>query len=79
MTYKYLCKKCGTKKELEYPMGSAPKEIPCLCGGVMGQDFLGKLKTIQNDLPESYKALSEYAPQDYGDDDDLEKMMNVNF
>ena len=47
MTYKYLCKKCGTKKELEYPMGSAPKVIVCPCGGSMEQDFLGKLKSIQ--------------------------------
>lgn len=78
MTYKYLCKKCGTKKELEYPMGSAPKIMLCHCGGRMEQDFLGKLKSIQTDLPESYKALSEYAPQDYGDDDTMSAMLNMN-
>ena len=78
MTYKYLCKKCGTKKELEYPMGSAPKIMLFPCGGRMEQDFLGKLKSIQTDLPESYKALSEYAPQDYGDDDTMSAMLNMN-
>ena len=78
MTYKYLCKKCGAKKELEYPMGSAPKIMLCPCGGSMEQDFLGKLKSIQTDLPESYKALSEYAPQDYGDDDTMNTMLNMN-
>lgn len=77
MKYQYVCNKCKTKKELEYAMGSAPKEVNCDCGGVMKQDFLGKLKSIQSDLPESYKALSEYAPQNYGSDDDMEKMMSI--
>ena len=70
MTYKYLCKKCGTKKELEYPMGSAPKVMVCPCGGSMEQDFLGKLKSIQTDLPEDYKELKkivEYITKFYCD------------
>ena len=75
MTYKYLCKKCGTKKELEYPMGSAPKVMVCLCGGSMVQDFLGKLKSIQTDLPEDYKACSDYHSVDYDCDDDKMQAM----
>ena len=78
MKYNYICGKCGAKKEVDWPMGSSPKEMTCDCGGIMEQDFLGKLKTIQSDLPEDYRSQSEYHSVDYGDDDDLEKMMNVN-
>ena len=77
MIYVYLCEKCKEESVEEFPMGSAPKEIKCKCGGTMKQDFLGKLKSIQTDLPESYKALSEYAPQDYGNDEDMEIMMSI--
>ena len=79
MTYKYLCKKCGTKKELEYPMGSAPKVIVCPCGGSMEQDFLGKLKSIQTHLSEDYIATSDYHSTDFGgSDEDMEVMLNMN-
>ena len=78
MTYKYLCKKCGTKKELEYPMGSAPKVIVCPCGGSMEQDFLGKLKSIQTHLSEDYQSQSEFHSVDYGDDDTMSTMLNMN-
>ena len=73
-----MCKRCGTKKEVEYPMGSARKVIVGPCGGSMEQDFLGKLKSIQTDLPEDYKALSEYKSIDYGDDDTMNTMLNMN-
>ena len=79
MTYKYLCKKCGTKKELEYPMGSAPKVTVCPCGGSMEQDFLGKLKSIQTHLSEDYIATSDYHSTDFdGSDEDMERMLNLN-
>lgn len=79
MTYKYLCKKCGTKKELEYPMGSAPKVMICPCGGSMEQDFLGKLKSIQTHLSEDYIATSDYHSTDFdGSDEDMERMLNLN-
>ena len=78
MTYKYLCKKCGTKKEIEDPMGSAPKVIICPCGGSMEQDFSGKLKSIQTDLPEDYRSQSEFHSVDYGDDDTMNAMLNIN-
>ena len=78
MTYKYLCKKCGTKKELEYPMGSAPKVMICPCGGSMEQDFLGKLKSIQTYLNEDYRSQSEFHSVDYGEDDTMNTMLNMN-
>ena len=77
MLYHYVCSKCGKKRDVEFSMGYAPRSIECDCGERMTQDFLGKLRSIQTDLPESYKALSEYAPQDYGDDDDMEKMLSI--
>ena len=75
MIYNYICKKCNTKKGISYCMGSAPKEVICDCGGIMEQDFLGKLKSIQTDLPEDYKALSEYKSVDYDCDDDTMQAM----
>lgn len=78
MDYRYICE-CGKKKNVECPMGLAPKEIPCDCGGIMRQDFLGKLKSIQTDLPEDYKALSEFHSVDYGDDDVMERSLNGDF
>ena len=77
MTYHYACNVCGNRKDVECPMDLAPKEIPCNCGKIMEQDFLGKLKSIQTDLPEDYKALSEYHSVDYGDDEDMEKMLSI--
>lgn len=78
MKYHYLCK-CGKKKDIECPMGLAPKEVSCDCGEMMEQDLLGKLKSIQTDLPEDYKALSEYHSVDYGDDDVIERSLNGDF
>ena len=77
MIYVYLCEKCKKESIEEFPMGSAPKEIKCKCGGGMKQDFLGKLKSIQTDLPENYKSQSEYHSVDYGSDEDMEAMMSI--
>lgn len=76
MKYCYVCDKCRTRKNFDFPMGSAIENMTCSCGGIMAQDFIGKLKSIQIDLPEDYKALSEYHSVDYGDDDVMEGALN---
>lgn len=76
MIYHYYCEKCGKKEDKEFPMGSAVDYTECECGGKMVQDILGK--RIQTHLPEDYIATSEYHSVDYGDDSDMERMLNMN-
>lgn len=76
MIYHYACNVCGNRKDVECPMGLAPKEILCNCGGKMVQDILGK--RIQNHLPLDYRATeAEYHSVNYGDDEDMEKMLSI--
>lgn len=75
MIYHYICNKCGTKKDENFPMGQARQRIMCRCGGNMIQDILAK--KIQTHLSEDYIATSEYHTVDYGgSDEDMEKMLN---
>jgi len=75
MLYHYACSKCGKKRDVEFSMGYAPRSIECDCGERMTQDLLGK--KIQNHLSEDYKAISDYHSLNYGDDDDMEKMLSI--
>lgn len=76
MKYNYICSLCNNKKSIDFPMGKAENIVKCDCGGDMKQDFLGKLKTIQSDLPEDYKAMSEFHSVDYGGtDEDMQNML----
>ena len=77
MIYHYICTKCKNKKNVEFPMGTAPKQIKCDCGENMEQDLIGKLKTIQTNLPEDYKAMSDYHSIDYGDDENMKQMLSM--
>ena len=77
MTYNYICSVCNKKKSINFPMGKAEDIVKCDCGGDMKQDFLNKLKTIQTNLSEDYKAMSEYHSTDYGNDEDMEKMLSM--
>ena len=74
MKYHYYCHKCNKKIDLLFPMGEAKDLIRCDCGGDMTQDILKK--KVMSDLPEDYKALSEYHSVDYGDDSVVEYATN---
>lgn len=76
MIYHYICEKCGKKEDKEFPMGNAVDFIDCKCGGKMTQDLLGK--KIQSHLPLDYRATeTEYHSVDYGNDEDMEKMLSI--
>lgn len=75
MLYHYYCEKCGKKEDKEFPMGNALDYIECDCGGKMKQDILSK--KVQSHLSEDYKALSDYHSINYGNDEDMEKMLNI--
>lgn len=77
MIYHYICNKCKNMEDFNFPMGSAKSEIKCeKCGGVMVQNFRNKIRNIQTQVSEDYKALSEYHSVNYGDDDVMEKQLH---
>jgi DNA-directed RNA polymerase subunit RPC12/RpoP len=76
MIYRYMCNKCGKRKEESFKMGDALDYIECDCGGKMKQDILGK--KIQTHLPLDYRATeTDYHSVNYGDDYSMEKMLSV--
>ena len=76
MIYHYVCEKCDKKEEREFPMGSALDFITCrYCKSKMKQDILAK--KIMSHLPEDYIATSNYHSMNYGNDDDMEKMLST--
>ena len=76
MLYHYYCEKCGKKEDKNFPMGNAVDYVECSCGGKMKQDILSK--KVQSHLPLDYIATeSNYHSVDYGNDADMEKMLNI--
>ncbi len=69
MKYEYKCNLCKYKSIINQSMSlPLPRDIPCeKCEkGIMNQDFINKINSLNVKTPSSFQLGNEYSPIDMG-------------
>lgn len=82
MIYNFICGNCQNEKILEISLGhDLPKVLCSRCGKRMQQNYKLKVSSIDINIPEDFKAGSEFKSKDYSKNSTpLENMdVSLNF